>query len=129
MSFERMKEAKLEGYRGPLFPTGIDDLNKAFRDTPINEFCWLEETVRYLSSYVGVTRPQTSDGYHWFVAITLNAKNGFLVVAFPHKPTSRSIAFYFQGDVTPEEIKEVVEKLTAHIGQIPYVVGQPKHIR
>lgn len=121
--YRQIFNAKLEGYEGPFFPAGIETINETYRKTKIQEWSWLEEFVRYSPMYVGITKPTTSDGHEWFGSVTFKAPRGFIKATFPQPGDDRSVAFYFQGEVTGEEKNQIVLCLAVKMHRIPHVIG------
>lgn len=124
MSGKQHVDAKLKGYSYPIFPFGIGRLNEFFNWSS-NNGSKLDKIGKSVGSYIGQSRPTSSDGYCWFWALKFRLPAGKRVlVAFPwltdrgesnNLRLDRSIAVYTYGNVSTEEIDTLIEKLTKEL--------------
>jgi len=124
MSKKKVKKAVLLGFDGPIFPEGVDSLNKIYNQVNTSGSI-LDKIVKFISKpgeFVERDRPATSDKYHWFWSLLFNVKEGKVAVLFPWSQDwskrgglqlDRSIALYTQGKVTDEDLKLLIGKLIA----------------
>ncbi|HSI20460.1 MAG TPA: hypothetical protein VLA04_01960 [Verrucomicrobiae bacterium] len=107
MSLAQCNDAQFKGWRGPLFPKALEELNQTYN---MLEGDWtaemLDKVARHIEGYITKRRFVTTDGYDWFWALTLNMEVGIrIMVALPYRcdtqctdgaASDRSIAVYSQ---------------------------------
>jgi len=120
MSLKKHRGAKLERYKGPIFPSILKQLRQTYKDTNTNNGSKLEDIGKKVGGYIEMTRPKTSDGYWWFWALHFRRDRGKVVILFPWAQDwdkadgdggDRSIAVYTKGLVSPKTVKSLIQDL------------------
>lgn len=119
MNFSRRLKAFLEGWSGPLFPVGIDELTQVFMSGKITPEQMDEmRTKARVTNWIGRVQPTTKDGFAWHTGHYFLMPEGYIAILFPPRDSGTSCAVYTQGLHQTETIQRLVKKITAALTQL-----------
>ncbi len=86
MSMQQTPQAALRGFRGPLYPSTISAMARAFTAQDVKGMggLQLEVAAKECAGFMSITpRVVTGDGYSWSRMISFRANDGRVLIAFP----------------------------------------------
>lgn len=114
MSFEQRPSARHEGWDGPFYPPGLEQLNSIHQAGTLTPEAMeeMKQKARVVS-WIGRIRPTTSDGYQWWTGHLFLMAEGYVAVFFPPRESDESIAVYRQGPVPDETVQRLLQRISS----------------
>jgi hypothetical protein len=106
--FEKVRSARLEGFDGPFFPIGIDELSELDHTVGgvADELLTKAEAKKYKRQLMWGVR--TSDNFDWARNPLLRVGKCKIAVLFPFNSGTRSVTVYRKGKVKQKHINEII---------------------
>lgn len=130
MSRQQHDQALMDGWDGPVFPEGINDLNSAYdaKFLCVDSICPILQMVDGFQGFRSMElRVTTADGYQWFWTADFAVGPELIVrMALPWAKdqsaegsrADRSVALYSRGGtVTEEQFRSLIEAICASADQ------------